>query len=390
MNDDIFKIDLLGNLKIDEIFLYYEEPQLFSCISAFGQKYLGLLTDIDNREWLLVPVSSSRLALLKANKITIKESIINAEDEFVWKITEKSDKQLKMATQVYLDNINDDDLPDEDLYLDCDNEYMPTIDDDIINVAVEEKRDIVDFSILPFNSHVRELEFHVLGEVLINVQQVIYSLALDKDFNGNRISSKIKEENTLSAAGTYAASFGIRAKSNKLSDLYEETPLTNSIKQFSKLLSAKKDKQELKNLLKEMNPRVTMRYKKMMECLFKENLSFNISLASPDKYYFKAEFSDKDIENNLSFLSEEIDNTITCEEIKGKLVGINVNKKRFAFETFDDEIITGIISDDLVKSITFKVPIDAKATLEKETILSDLTDEERYKYRLINIVMLNE
>lgn len=387
MNDDIFSVDLLGKLEIDEIFYYYEEPQLFTCVSKFGQKYLGMLIDIDEREWLMVPVSSSRLALLKSNKICVRDAFTEAEDEFVWRLVSEN-RKIK-AQQVFLNDIDEKDLPDDDLYLDCEDEYMPTYNDDILKTSIEEKRDIMDISILPSNKHIRELEFQVLGETLVNIQQVLYALALERDNNGNRISNKIKEENTLSVTGTYAASFGIRAKSNKLSDLYDETPVTKNLKRLSELLYAKDDENKLKKLLKDMNPRVSIRYKKLMECLFKEKLAFNVTFASPNKYSFKAEFTEEDIEKNLIYLSESVDNIITTEEIGGKLVGINVSKKKFAFETFEGEMITGTIAEELIERITFKVPIEARIIMEKETMLSGLTDDERYKYKLTNIKMVS-
>lgn len=389
MNDEIFKVDLLGKLKIDEIFYYYEEPQLFSCVSAFENKYLGMLTDSDEREWLIIPISSSRLALLRSNKISVREAIINLEDDFVWQVKESIDNSLKIAKQVYIGDLKEEDLPDNDLYLNCENTYMPNLDDDIIKTSIDEHRDIIDISLLPLNRHIKELEFQTLGEVLVNIQQVIYSIALDKEFKGNRISNKVKEDNSLSAAGTYAASFGIRAKSNKLSDLYNETPLTKNINKFTQLLKVKDNKEELKKLLRQMNPRVSMRYKKLMQCLLKENISFNISLASPNSYSFKTEFTEKDVENNLKYLLEDFDNNIVNEKARGELFGINIKRKRFWFQTFDDEIIEGNISDELLEAITFEVPINAEITLEKETILNELTDEEKYKYKLISISMLN-
>ena len=126
-----------------------------------------------------------------------------------------------------------------------------------------------------------------------------------------------------------------------------------------------------------------------MECLFKEKLAFNVTFASPNKYSFKAEFTEEDIEKNLIYLSESVDNIITTEEIGGKLVGINVSKKKFAFETFEGEMITGTIAEELIERITFKVPIEARIIMEKETMLSGLTDDERYKYKLTNIKMVS-
>lgn len=42
---------------------------------------------MDNEQWLLSPISDAQLSLLKSNRISLKETFIKTEDNFVWKVS---------------------------------------------------------------------------------------------------------------------------------------------------------------------------------------------------------------------------------------------------------------------------------------------------------------
>lgn len=114
---DFLKVDLLGTLFLDEVFFFYEEPQVFNCENKTGQKYLALLTDMNEREWILCPISEARLSLLKVNRLSIKDAIINPEDDFVWKIKDNPES-FATAKQLHPSDIGADDLPGDDVFID--------------------------------------------------------------------------------------------------------------------------------------------------------------------------------------------------------------------------------------------------------------------------------
>lgn len=385
MGKEFLKVDILGTLNISEVFFFYEEPQIFTCTSRFGQVYLCLLTDMDDKRWLLAPISLSRLALLKSNRVSMKEAFIDAEDEFVWSISQDSMGYPIKANQVYCKDISCDDLPDEDVYLDyTEDSLMPIKDDEIFKIANEEKRDILDISFLPCNSHTREIDCATLGETLINTQQVIYSLALSKEHVGSKIPSKVKKENTIVATGTYAASFGVRFKSAELADIYGKTSLSETMTLLAELLSTKNSETNLKILLKEHSSRTVVQYKKLLGGLLKAELAVNISLASPNNYSFKTEFTKDDILKNVNFLETEIEDMVISEKMYGTVVGINVDKKTFAFKSREEENIIGTLADNF-NDVTFEVPQYIEATFDKKISSNTLTRHEKWEYKLVSL-----
>lgn len=379
------KVDMLGNLNISEIFFYYDEPQIFTCTNKFSHIYLFLLTDMDEREWLATPISLSQLALLKKNRISIKEAYINAEEGFVWRIKGNIHDFYAKAIQIQCNNIQDTDLPDDDLFLDYqDDELIPTETNEILSKAITERRDVFELSLLPNNSHVREIDSEILGETLINAQQVFYSLPLPREHTGSKISMKIKEENTIVAVGCYAASFGIRLMSTDLADLYGKTTVTDTLKMFSELLEAKDNEGKLKDLLKNHSPITTMKYRKLIKGLYKSKLEVKVSIASPNKYAFQTHFNKEEIKRNLLFLEDEINDVIITEALIGTLVGINVSKNTFAFKSIDDESIIGALSTNF-EGATFEVPKVVKAIVDKKISWNESTQKEKFDYILKKI-----
>lgn len=388
MNELWAKVDMFGSLNIQEIFFFYDEPQIFSCVSRFGQIYLIMLTDMDQRKWLAVPISSARLALLKKNRISVKQAFIDAEDEFVWMLHETAIGKVS-AIQQLCSNIEDEDLPDDDVFLDYEqDDVMPTNIDDISIKSIQERRDIVDLSLLPHLGHTREIDSEILGETLINAQQLFYALSLPLEHTSGRISIQNKENNKIVAVGCYAASFGIRLMSSELADLYGKTKVTDTIKMFSELLIEKDNQDKLRKVLKQHSPLATIRYRKFIASLYRSDLEVKISLASPNNYVFHTKFNKDDIKRNLKFLEDEISDMTISETMIGTLVGINVEKNTFAFKSTNDENIIGTLSDVFVGK-TFEVPRMVEAVFDKKITWNESTQKERCNYVLkeINVDM---
>lgn len=385
MLSEFLKVNLLGTIYVDEIFFFYEEPQIFTCVSKTGQKYIALLIDMDNREWILSPISEAQLSLLKSNRISLKEAFVKTEDDFVWRVGFGTESSIAKAEQINSQSISDEDLPEDDLFLDWKQDnMMPVIEDDIIETSKKERRDILDLSLEVADGHYREIGCEVLGEILTNTQQLIYSLAHKSDNIKGQIPKMIRDKNTLQVAGTFAASFGVRFKSYDLCDLLGETGISQTLRTLSKLLETKNNQEKLKEFLNTQSKRAVIKYRNLMKTLIQANAGLKVKGASPNKHYFNVAFSSKEIMDSLTILEGEINNMVTTEVMYGEIVGINVDKKTFAFKSIEEEQITGKLSDNFVDTI-FEVPKQVEIEVEQRVDENDLTKEEKYTYTLLKI-----
>ena len=110
----------LGNLEIIEIYEYYDQPLLFSCQNAIGQKFLAVLIDeTDTVEtWLYVPVSENRLNEIRSGKIDLHDAFSKAEDNQVYRVCIPYDQNIQAKLlYVNVNNLSDDDLPSKEASL---------------------------------------------------------------------------------------------------------------------------------------------------------------------------------------------------------------------------------------------------------------------------------
>lgn len=385
MLTEFFKIKEIGTLFIDEIFFFYEEPQIFTCITKAGAKYICLLTDMDKKEWLLVPISEARLSLLKCNRISVKKAFANPEDDMIWRAHYDSNASILIPVQINPNDILEDDMPDDDYYLDFTNDcLMPVINEDIVKSSIKEYRDILDMSLEINGNHFREISCDILGEVLTNTQQLVYALAYKNDNIRGPVPKAIKDKNTLQVVGTFAASFGIRFKSIEIGDLMGETSVSPTLQTLSDLLIIKNDQEKLRSFLSSQGRRAVIKYRNLMKSLVQANAGLKVKGASPNEKYFHVNFSQDDIVSNLSILEGEISNMVSTEVLYGDIVGINVDKKTFAFNSVDGEHITGKLSDGFIDTV-FEVPKQVEIQVEQRVDINDLTKEERYMYTLLKI-----
>ena len=321
---------------------------------------------------------------MKAEKksIEIREILTNPES-LLWKIDQVGDDfrvdVIDPAT------LTDDFLPEHGELLDytAGMEILPPVDTQAIQ-ASQEMRDIIEISLEKDNTHVTEVPCTVLGDMLNNVQQLIYALAFKDGGLRGTIPKKIKEECSLCATGMFAASVGIRLKSNELCDIHRETPLTATLQDFNHLFMAAGNKEQLREFLSEQNPRVAVRYRALLRSLLSNKTGIKINNASPNNEVFTKHFSTKELSSNLVLIDSEIEEMVEQITVYGRLVGANVERCSFEFITTGDENIKGQIAPALSSSV-FSVPQSVEADIEIRIGADAMTREEKLLYTLTAI-----
>lgn len=404
----------IGTLYFHHVYLFYDQPQIFSCKDEHSKFYIVLLIESngDYDEWLLVAITKERLKKAEDNIITIREIFTLPETGHLWKVNFADDF---VSLVVSPECLTDNDLPEAGEYLDyngygyndesyetaiferplrpqvvcntmipcVDNPYLPDKCDTPIIAAQKENRDIIDISLEIDDGHMHEIPCSSLSQVLENVQQLIYAIG---DRNGGifgPISSKVKQNCTMVVAGSFSASFGIRLKSDELSDISCETPLTSVLGEFNNLLTVSDDREELKAFLSNQNPRVAVKYRKLIKSLISSKTGIRVENASPNKAYFNKHFTTKELISNLKLIDSEIEETVTKETLYGRLEGVVHDKGTFEFVSTANERIRGKLAPNFKDSV-FSVPSTVEAVIEVKTGKDDF-GEEKYVYQLLEI-----
>lgn len=385
MNELFVRLPTVGELFYHHTYLYYDEPLVFSCATKAMQYYFVLAVPSvppSNETWLIVPISSGRLCKAEKNAIELRELIIKPET-VVFQVD-------RTGTEVSVINIDPagltaEMLPEAGEYLD----YRPALEllpseQAPVEQAVVEMRDVIEISLEKDDGHAHELPCLTVVDAVDNIQQLVYALAYKDGGIRGAIPQKIKEACQLSLTGMFAASVGIRLKSDELCDMYFETPLTATLKDLNHLFDVAADKDSLKNFLSEQNPRVAYRFRALLAALIHNKVGIKLNTASPNKNSYTKHYSTKELAKSFALIEAEIEEIVETQSFYGELVGANVERNTFEFVTTGDEHIRGKIAPSICDSV-FSVPQTAEAVVEMRIGHDTMSRAEKILYTLIDI-----
>jgi hypothetical protein len=109
----------LSNLQINEVFVFYDQPLLFSTKDKTSEDwYLALSIDSIDQEdhWLYAPISLERLEKVKNGQLDIRTAFSNSELGFVYKVKTKA-SEWESVEQIQCSKIGDESLPMPDQFL---------------------------------------------------------------------------------------------------------------------------------------------------------------------------------------------------------------------------------------------------------------------------------
>lgn len=113
------KNSILGDLKISEIYDYYDGPKLFSARNATGTTYLVYWADrsLAGNVWFYVPVSAPRLNSIRNGELSLQQAIRTPEDGIVFRALVPPHGDLEAAVDPLSPNLIDDTFlpPPEDV-----------------------------------------------------------------------------------------------------------------------------------------------------------------------------------------------------------------------------------------------------------------------------------
>ena len=385
MSELFLQLPSVGNLYFHHTYLFYDEPLIFSCATNALQYYfvLAIPSSLNQEEsWLVAPISTGRLSKAERNTLEIREILENPET-LIYLVNRTGDNVS--ARNISPTELTDDMLPEAGTFLDYQStlEIVPPTHAPI-EQAVQEMRDVIEISLEKDNGHTHELPCLTVVDMMDNVQQLVYALANKDGSIRGPIPQKIRDECSLCLTGMFAASVGVRLKSDDLCDMYKETPLTSTLRELNYLFEIADNKDKLKDFLSTHSPRVAYRFKSLLRSLLKDHVGIKINNASPNNTYFTRHFSTTELAASLALVENEIEEMVEVQSFFGQLVGANVARNTFDFETTGNEHIRGTIAPALRDS-TFSVPQTVEISVEMRIGQDTMTRAEKIMYTLVDI-----
>lgn len=116
------EVPQIGDLYFHHTYVFYEEPQVFSCLDASGGKlyFMAAIPSVGEKQaWLAVPISEERLQLAEANKVDMRSLLLRPESK-VFRVEKSGDEFA--AEEIQPNSLTNDMLPREGAYLDYNGE----------------------------------------------------------------------------------------------------------------------------------------------------------------------------------------------------------------------------------------------------------------------------
>ncbi|BDA66521.1 hypothetical protein CAL7716_006870 [Calothrix sp. PCC 7716] len=105
----------LGILEVIEVYIFYDQPVLFSCKNKSGLSYIALSIDeTDFSEiWLYAPISKSRFQRLVQGEVELRDVFTDAEDAFVYRVEIQYNQSNTIIDLIDCSKMPDENLPEE-------------------------------------------------------------------------------------------------------------------------------------------------------------------------------------------------------------------------------------------------------------------------------------
>lgn len=417
-----------GPLRLDQVFLDYDGPQLFSARNKGSSRYLGLHTLAEGKSdrWLYVRVSPSRIRELSNGRFPIREAFFRPEygDIALYAYEERGDYFGQESLKWFPPgSVPVDLLPDENAYLESEVDErvlmlakaaappalrsvleravsapMWEIDPQVLMVlrglrtrphvaASASRRSVIDLA-FAINENRTDFPARSLSAVLGVTQSLVDALGAEGTEIGSRgrLSEQIIGATSLDAVATFPSSFGLRLESNA-GDLAGSARVERALKTLLGLLRSSNSKESLELALRDINRRSQNHFKAFFKAVASGKSDFNIEAATPDEHetgriYFTV--------HQVNWVAKFLDKAVEADErsidFRGRLLAVSLKTKFFLLRNDEGEEISGRIANDCVKKIDEKkINVEYLTTVIQRTEVNEATGEETSKYELKDI-----
>jgi hypothetical protein len=347
----------LGSLSLDEVFVSYDGPQLFSARNAAGQRYLAVAVDEegDVAVFLWVPVSAGRYMALRSGLTPLREVFLEPE-ESVFVVQSRYIDGTHKVRGIGPSEIPDDWLPDAGALMSLGTPtQVPFRPSELQVRADEETRTIVALELDRPDLMRTEYPLRDLQELLADVQEAVHAMAAEaegKATSTGSVPEYIVRDSELSLIDLQAASFVV-ILAPTLGDRMVEMPLaTLATDHLLSIIDAVDDSDQFRSAIAGLEQRAISKLRGLMEDLFDTNASLNAYLARPSGQLRLSAMTPQGAGRGLEILAEA--STTVAEVFVERAVLIGANVRTRAFELRDDstdEKYSGKIDPDALGQV---------------------------------------
>jgi len=384
---------VLGRLRLNEVYEFYDGPRLFTLINEVGNLYLALsvIESPERDAWIYVPISPERLRTVEAGTMDVRTAFASPETErflYVWLDRGSSrvnveDREVASIDPAFLPD-------DETFFLDPRPEAIDALAP-IIDVAVQRHRETLRLELRFPGLPPKEAPSRSLGFVLSSFQELTAALAQSVRGQATargRIPPEILAASEMRVVETFAASFGVELAAANIGDLFGGSVASDALDAMSGLLQAGSGADDLGPLLADLKPRVASKYRMFIETLIESAAGISIDWASPHADRGASYNLSQDALRQIAATIAMVDSSSTSTyTIRGTLIGLNARTRSFEFEDpVNSQRVSGRLEQGgFPEDQEFVINATYSATIRETIEVSGLTGDESVSRVLVSL-----
>ncbi len=350
MTYDITKTFLINELQIIEVYVEFNGPILYSAYNDFGQIFLILLIDQSDSydDFLCLPISSKKLQKVRQGLIDLY-LVFSHPESFILKVRNYFDETDLSCSVEVLNNESLEPciLPSPNTFIDDYSQDLPIDfvkeEHKLSQLAIENNRDALEFKLTPLDfPGLHEVSALSLGKLLVNFQDLIFSLV------GNRLSNRdpsypiLKEMSKFNALAFPTGSFVVKlisANQHIKLDIFDGLSSSDIIEDFINLLNSFSDINLFKNHYSSSNSKNLMKLSKnFLKSLVNCKCNLDIFWGSPSLNKGGTSSLSLDNANIIIDLIDDIQNQTEIQiQVVGEFFKIDLEYHRFGFKGIDGD-----------------------------------------------------
>jgi hypothetical protein len=386
---------ILGNLRMLEVFIYYDRPVLFACKNSIGTIYLVMLDseDEDSETWFFAGTSLNRYHSIRSGGIDLYTAFRQPEDGMVFQVRTSYDDGTAQVTPLDATHLMDDHLPIPGEALTLQTPTLPPLSE-VKDRAMSEHREFLRLKLDFLGTLRTEAPARALGKILETIQDLINEIGkqLHPVYRTGNMTQSLKVLLELAVSGLGPGSFDVELASTRPASLFGEMLLANALEELTAVISTGGERDLLKERLTPLQKDVALQYFKFLEAVKDSSIdTADLTWAAPlNNRGGNAHLTAMVVNQAIEILNSWIETQTREFEVTVALQGLLLQAKRFEVELNENAIYRGTIAPDIdidtwdrMKKATLSQYYHVR--IREETITKMSAENPTTKYTLLSL-----
>lgn len=394
-NQQTIRAGMLGDLRVVEVYVYYDQPRLFAARNQSDQLFLVLWIDEtdDGDCWLVTALSPRRFEAVRSGGLGLYVAFHEPETGYLFRMRTPFRSTVATVIPVLPESVQDSELPEFGTRLPAEStpagsEILTRPDPGVI--AKQLWRPTLDLRLDVPHRYGSRAPVRPLAEVLMPLQDTIDMLvSASSRALGDRgkLPENALRRSEMAVEEKYPGSFGLILTATTEADMFGNAEISDAFDRLVDLVQSGSDQKALLDLLRRIPGRAARKYRALLAALIRLNAGVSVKWAAPGDHAGRAAaLTLQDARDALRVVDETIPQEPEVFDTTGELVGLNSRLLTFEISELETGMrYSGRVLDGapgITHAVHNRIYL---ATIEKSIEVNPVTAQETIKWKLLGL-----